>query len=95
MQSILWAARWGNTPDPQSVGLFASCTGWISRYSNEGVTVRLDPAQATLDHEGRARLCVIVLLFRWAALRDGLHLSLTTQHLVGDVESAIASTLFL
>ena len=55
-QSMLWAARWGNTPDPQSIGLFASCTGWISRYCNEEVTVLLDAAQTTLDQEERARL---------------------------------------
>jgi len=55
-QSMLWAARWGNTPDPQSVGLFASCTGWISRYCNEQVTELLDGAQATLDQDERARL---------------------------------------
>jgi peptide/nickel transport system substrate-binding protein len=55
-QSTLWAARWGNTPDPQSIGLFASCTGWISRYCNEEVTALLDRAQATLDQDERARL---------------------------------------
>jgi peptide/nickel transport system substrate-binding protein len=55
-QSPLWRARWGNTPDPQSIGLFASCTGWISRYCNEEVTARLDGAQATLDQEERATL---------------------------------------
>ncbi len=55
-QSMLWAARWGNTPDPQSIGLFASCTGWISRYCNEEVTALLDSAQSTLDQDERARL---------------------------------------
>ena len=55
-QSMLWAARWGNTPDPQSIGLFASCTGWISRYCNEKVTTLLDGAQSTLDQDERARL---------------------------------------
>jgi peptide/nickel transport system substrate-binding protein len=55
-QSMLWAARWGNTPDPQSIGLFASCTGWISRYCNQEVTARLDGAQSTLDQNERARL---------------------------------------
>jgi peptide/nickel transport system substrate-binding protein len=55
-QSMLWAARWGNTPDPQSIGLFASCTGWISRYCNEEVTALLDSAQATLDQDERAQL---------------------------------------
>ncbi|MCP4536662.1 MAG: hypothetical protein GY832_05905 [Chloroflexi bacterium] len=55
-QSMLWAARWGNTPDPQSIGLFASCTGWITRYCNEDVTVLLDGAQSTLDQDERVRL---------------------------------------
>ena len=55
-QSMLWAARWGNTPDPQSIGLFSSCTGWITRYCNEQVTELLDGAQATLDQDERARL---------------------------------------
>jgi peptide/nickel transport system substrate-binding protein len=53
-QSPLWRARWGNTPDPQSIGLFASCTGWISRYCNEEVTELLNAAQETLDQEERA-----------------------------------------
>ena len=55
-QSPLWRARWGNTPDPQSIELFASCAGWISRYCNEEVTARLDGAKATLDQEERAVL---------------------------------------
>jgi peptide/nickel transport system substrate-binding protein len=55
-QAPLWAARWGNTPDPQSIGLFASCNGWISRYCNQEVTTLLDAAQATLDQGERARL---------------------------------------
>ncbi len=53
-QSMLWAARWGNTPDPQSIELFASCNGWISRYCNEEVTVHLEAARDTLDQDQRA-----------------------------------------
>jgi len=55
-QSPFWRARWGNTPDPQSIGLFASCTGWISRYCNQEVTALLEAAQATMDQEERAAL---------------------------------------
>ena len=54
VQSMLWAARWGNTPDPQSIELFASCNGWISRYCNEEVTAYLEAARDTLDQEERA-----------------------------------------
>ena len=53
-QSMLWAARWGNTPDPQSIELFASCNGWITRYCNEEVTVELEAARDTLDQDERA-----------------------------------------
>jgi peptide/nickel transport system substrate-binding protein len=53
-QSMLWAARWGNTPDPQSIEMFASCNGWISRYCNEEVTAHLEAARDTLDQERRA-----------------------------------------
>ncbi len=53
-QSMLWAARWGNTPDPQSIELFASCNGWIARYCNEEVTMHLEAARDTLDQEERA-----------------------------------------
>jgi peptide/nickel transport system substrate-binding protein len=53
-QSMLWAARWGNTPDPQSIELFASCNGWISRYCNREVTADLEAARDTLDQEQRA-----------------------------------------
>ena len=53
-QSMLWAARWGNTPDPQSIELFASCNGWIARYCNEDVTVHLEAARDTLDQDERA-----------------------------------------
>jgi peptide/nickel transport system substrate-binding protein len=53
-QSMLWAARWGNTPDPQSIELFASCNGWISRYCNEDVTMHLEAARDTLDQDARA-----------------------------------------
>jgi peptide/nickel transport system substrate-binding protein len=53
-QSMLWAARWGNTPDPQSIELFASCNGWISRYCNEEVTAHLEAARDTLDQDERA-----------------------------------------
>lgn len=55
-QSPLWQVRWGNTPDPQSIGMFASCTGWISRYCNKEVTALLDAAQSTMDQEERASL---------------------------------------
>ncbi len=55
-QSPLWRARWGNSPDPQSIGLFASCDGWISRYCNPEVTELLTAAQGTLDQEERAEL---------------------------------------
>ncbi len=55
-QSPFWQVRWGNTPDPQSIGLFASCQGWISRYCNEEVTALLEAAQATMDQEERAAL---------------------------------------
>jgi peptide/nickel transport system substrate-binding protein len=55
-QSMLWAARWGNTPDPQSIELFASCKGWITRYCDEEVTARLTAAASTLDQDERARL---------------------------------------
>ncbi|MFC2031347.1 ABC transporter substrate-binding protein [Chloroflexota bacterium] len=53
-QSMLWAARWGNTPDPQSIELFASCNGWITRYCNEEVTAHLEAARDTLDQDQRA-----------------------------------------
>jgi ABC-type transport system substrate-binding protein len=53
-QSMLWAARWGNTPDPQSIELFASCNGWITRYCNEEVTAHLEAARDTLDQDERA-----------------------------------------
>ena len=53
-QSMLWAARWGNTPDPQSIELFASCNGWIARYCNEEVTMHLEAARDTLDQDERA-----------------------------------------
>jgi peptide/nickel transport system substrate-binding protein len=53
-QSMLWAARWGNTPDPQSIELFASCRGRISRYCNEEVTANLEAARDTLDQDERA-----------------------------------------
>jgi len=53
-QSMLWAARWGNTPDPQSIELFASCNGWITRYCNEEVTAELEAARDTLDQDQRA-----------------------------------------
>jgi len=53
-QSMLWAARWGNTPDPQSIELFASCNGWISRYCNQEVTMHLEAARDTLDQDERA-----------------------------------------
>ena len=53
-QSMLWAARWGNTPDPQSIELFASCNGWITRYCNEEVTMHLEAARDTLDQDERA-----------------------------------------
>jgi peptide/nickel transport system substrate-binding protein len=53
-QSMLWAARWGNTPDPQSIELFASCNGWITRYCNEDVTMHLEAARDTLDQAERA-----------------------------------------
>jgi peptide/nickel transport system substrate-binding protein len=53
-QSMLWAARWGNTPDPQSIELFASCNGWITRYCNEDVTMHLEAARDTLDQDERA-----------------------------------------
>ncbi|MGD9316879.1 MAG: ABC transporter substrate-binding protein [Anaerolineae bacterium] len=53
-QSMLWAARWGNTPDPQSIELFASCNGWITRYCNEEVTTHLEAARDTLDQDERA-----------------------------------------
>jgi peptide/nickel transport system substrate-binding protein len=53
-QSMLWAARWGNTPDPQSIELFASCNGWITRYCNEEVTASLEAARDTLDQDERA-----------------------------------------
>jgi peptide/nickel transport system substrate-binding protein len=53
-QSMLWAARWGNTPDPQSIELFASCNGWITRYCNQEVTTLLEAARDTLDQEERA-----------------------------------------
>ena len=53
-QSMLWAARWGNTPDPQSIELFASCNGWITRYCNKEVTALLEAARDTLDQEERA-----------------------------------------
>jgi peptide/nickel transport system substrate-binding protein len=56
VQSMLWAVRWGNTPDPQSIELFASCNGWITRYCNEEVTQRLEAAASTLDQDERARL---------------------------------------
>ena len=55
-QSMLWAARWGNTPDPQSIGPFASCAGWIARYCNAEVTALLDGATNTLDQDERAGL---------------------------------------
>jgi peptide/nickel transport system substrate-binding protein len=55
-QSTLWAARWGNTPDPQSIELFASCNGWISRYCDEDVTMYLEAARDTLDQDARAEL---------------------------------------
>jgi peptide/nickel transport system substrate-binding protein len=55
-QSPMWRARWGNTPDPQSIELFASCNGWISRYCNEEVTEKLEAARDTLDQEERAKL---------------------------------------
>lgn len=53
-QSMLLAARWGNTPDPQSIELFASCNGWITRYCNEDVTMHLEAARDTLDQDERA-----------------------------------------
>jgi peptide/nickel transport system substrate-binding protein len=53
-QSMLWAARWGNTPDPQSIELFASCNGWITRYCNEEVTMHLEAARDTLNQDERA-----------------------------------------
>ncbi len=53
-QSMLWAARWGNTPDPQSIELFASCNGWITRYCNKEVTAHLEAARDTLDQAERA-----------------------------------------
>ena len=53
-QSMLWGARWGNTPDPQSIELFASCNGWITRYCNEDVTMHLEAARDTLDQDERA-----------------------------------------
>jgi peptide/nickel transport system substrate-binding protein len=53
-QSMIWAARWGNTPDPQSIELFASCNGWITRYCNEDVTMHLEAARDTLDQDARA-----------------------------------------
>ena len=53
-QSMLWAARWGNTPDPQSIELFSSCNGWITRYCNEEVTAELEAARDTLDQDERA-----------------------------------------
>jgi peptide/nickel transport system substrate-binding protein len=53
-QSMLWAARWGNSPDPQSIELFASCNGWITRYCNEEVTAHLEAARDTLDQVERA-----------------------------------------
>jgi peptide/nickel transport system substrate-binding protein len=53
-QSMLWGARWGNTPDPQSIELFASCNGWITRYCNEDVTMHLEAARDTLDQDARA-----------------------------------------
>ena len=54
-QSMLWAARWGNTPDPQSIELFASCNGWIARYCNEEVTAHLEAARDSLDQDERAQ----------------------------------------
>jgi len=54
-QSMLWAARWGNTPDPQSIELFASCNGWIARYCNEEVTAHLEAARDSLDQHQRAQ----------------------------------------
>jgi ABC-type transport system substrate-binding protein len=51
---MLWAARWGNTPDPQSIELFASCNGWITRYCSEDVTMHLEAARDTLDQDERA-----------------------------------------
>jgi ABC-type transport system substrate-binding protein len=54
-QSMLWAARWGNTPDPQSIELFASCNGWIARYCNEEVTAHLEAARDSLDQDQRAQ----------------------------------------
>lgn len=56
VQSPMWRARWGNTPDPQSIELFASCNGWISRYCSEEVTALLEAARDTLDQEERAAL---------------------------------------
>jgi peptide/nickel transport system substrate-binding protein len=53
-QSMMWAARWGNTPDPQSIELFASCNGWIARYCNQEVTAHLEAAMETLDQNERA-----------------------------------------
>ena len=53
-QSMLWRASWGNTPDPQSIELFASCNGWITRYCNEEVTAHLEAARDTLDQDKRA-----------------------------------------
>jgi len=53
-QSMLWRTSWGNTPDPQSIELFASCNGWITRYCNEEVTAHLEAARDTLDQEMRA-----------------------------------------
>ena len=53
-QSMMWAARWGNTPDPQSIELFASCNGWIARYCNQEVTAQLEAAMGTLDQDERA-----------------------------------------
>ncbi len=55
-QSPMWRARWGTTPDPQTIDLWATCTGFISRYCNEEVTALMEAARDTLDQELRAEL---------------------------------------
>ena len=47
-------ARWGGSPDPNSIELFASCDGWLTRYCDDEVTKLLEAAKGTLSQEERA-----------------------------------------
>ena len=55
-QSPMWRARWGTSPDPNSIELFASCEGFINRYCDDEVTALINAAKATLDQDERADL---------------------------------------